>query len=490
MPDQENPIPAKASILVIFGIAGDLTKRLLYPAICNLGAQGLLDENFQIVGLALEDYTTRTFRTKITKDVRQFITDPATKKFGIGLRNRVHYIAGNFSDPKLYSKLKNKLDRLQAYSKNYLFYFAVPPHFIQTIATGLSQVKLLTEKKDHYFRHLIIEKPFGHDLSSAKLLNLSLLALVREHQLFRIDHFLGKETVQNLLAFRFSNSIFEPLWNHHYIDHVQITLAETLGVETRGAYYEKAGALRDMVPNHLLQLLSLLTMEAPNAFSAKAIRAEKTKVLNAISPLTPTEVLKQVVRGQYGPNAEVPGYRSEKNIDPQSSSETYVALKLFIDNWRWSKVPFYLRTGKRMKARASEIIIQFKATPTDLFNGATPNLLRIYIQPDEGISLQFNAKIPGSSSQLAPVEMKFKYQDYFGITPHTGYETILYDCMNSDHLLFNHTDMIETGWALVQPILDVWAASPAEDFPNYPAGTWGPKAADDLLTEDGRKWLL
>ncbi len=492
--------PASPCVLVIFGIAGDLTKRLLFPAICNLGSKGLLAENFCIVGVAMEKFTTQSFRAQLKKDVQEFVTDPAAKKFALTIINRVHYISGVFTDHEVYRELKNKLKALETddASKNCLFYFAAPPEFIATIAKGLNGAKLLTEKEPDYFRRIIVEKPFGHDLASAKILNQELLKLVAEKQIFRIDHFLGKETVQNLLAFRFSNSIFEPIWNRRYIDHVQITVSETLGVEQRGAYYEHAGALRDMVPNHLLQLLSLITMEPPVAFTANYIQNEKSKVLHSIPILTPEQVLHQAVRGQYGPgkinSKAVPGYRSEPQVNPNSSHETYVALKLFLDNWRWFHVPFYLRTGKRMPTRTSEVIIQFKLDPDILLGNSgqniMPNLLRIKIQPDEGISLRFNAKIPGQSLEIGQVDMSFKYSDYFGVAPQTGYETILYDCMNGDHTLFEQAEMVETAWAIMQPILDVWSALTPRDFPNYAAGTWGPAESDSLLVQDGRVWTL
>jgi len=491
--------PANPCILVIFGIAGDLTKRLLFPALCNLGSPGLLDENFCIVGVAKEDYTSESFREQLIKDIDEFVTDPDAKKYGLLLVNRVYYISGEFSDPNVYTLLKNKLAELetQKASKNCLFYFAAPPELMETIAIELSKASLLTEE-NNCFRRMVVEKPFGHDLASAKELNQLLLSIANEKQIFRIDHFLGKETVQNLLALRFSNGLFEPIWNRLYIDNVQITVAEVLGVEKRGSYYEHAGALRDMVPNHLFQMLSLITMEPPASFSADNIRAEKEKALRAIQILTPEQVLSQTVRGQYGPGKidfkEVPGYRSEQNIAPDSPIETFVALKLFLDNWRWQHVPFYLRTGKRMPARQSKIIVQFKSGPSTLFTSAEhkvlPNLLNIFIQPEEGISLRFNAKIPGPHLDLSPVDMKFKYADYFGIKPQTGYETILYDCMNGDHLLFDHADMVETEWALAQPILDVWGALPPRNFPNYAAGTWGPKEAEELMLKDGKKWHL
>jgi glucose-6-phosphate 1-dehydrogenase len=398
------PKPANPCILVIFGMTGDLTKRLLYPALCNLGNKGLLEENFCVIGVAMDSYTTESFRTHFTQEIEQFVTDPGAKAFGLALLNRVEYIPGAFTDEQTYAALKNKLEELQAQkaSKNCLFYFAAPPEFMTTIASGLNKAKLLAEK-EHYFRRIVVEKPFGHDLASAKKLNRKLLAMVDEPQIFRIDHYLGKETVQNILAFRFSNGIFEPIWNRRYIDHVQITVAETLGVELRGGYYEHAGALRDMVSSHLLQMLSLITMEPPVTFSGDYIQNEKSKALRAIQVYTQEQVLQQTVRGQYGAGkikgVNVSAYRSEKNIHPHSNVETFAALKLVLNNWRWLHVPFYIRTGKRMPARTSEIIIQFKSEPAILYDNygknVLPNLLRMKIQPDEGISLRFNAKIPG-----------------------------------------------------------------------------------------------
>jgi glucose-6-phosphate 1-dehydrogenase len=491
--------PANPCILVIFGIAGDLNKRLLFPAICNLGSNDLLDENFCIVGVSIEPFNDQTFREQLIKDIDEFVTDPDAKKFGLKLIEHIYYISGDFNDANVYLRLKNKLAELAAHyaSKNCIFYLASPPQMIEPITLQLSKASLLKEQ-DNYFRHLIVEKPFGHDLASAKKLNSLLLSVASEKQIFRIDHFLGKETVQNLLAFRFSNGLFEPIWNRLYIDNVQITVAEVLGVELRGDYYEHAGALRDMVPNHLFQMLSLIAMEPPSSFNAENIQAEKTKVLHTIQQLTPEQVFSQAVRGQYGPGKinhnDVPGYRGEPHVAPDSSVETFVALKLYLDSWRWLHVPFYLRTGKRMPIRQSEISVQFKTGPSTLFSesqhGIMPNLLKIYIQPEEGITLRFNAKIPGAGLQLGQVEMKFQYNDYFGIKTQTGYETILYDCMNGDHILSNQAEMVETEWSLVQPILDIWSAVAPRDFPNYAAGTWGPKEADKLLRKDGRKWLM
>ncbi len=492
--------PTNPCILVIFGIAGDLTKRLLFPALCNLGSSGLLNENFYIIGISQEPYNDSTFRKQLIKDINEFITDSAAKQYALLLVKRVYYISGTFSNSKVYTSLKNKLNELEENnaSKSCLFYFAVPPECVKTIALKLSKASLLSEHEGVYFRRMVIEKPFGHDLVSAKKLDKLLLSIANEEQIYRIDHYLGKETVQNLIAFRFSNGLFEPIWNRLYIDNVQITVSETLGVELRGGYYEQAGALRDMVPNHLFQMLSLMTMEPPASFSAENIQIEKTKVLNAVQMLTPEQVLTQAVRGQYGPGkingVSVPGYCAEPNVSRKSSVETYIALKLHIDNWRWLRVPFYLRTGKRLARQQSEIIVQFKSGPATLFSGSEqknmPNLLHISIQPEESISLNFNAKTPGPTLALSQVNMRFNYSDFFGRKPQTGYEMILFDCMNGDHLLFNHADLVETAWSLVQPILDVWGAIPPRDFPNYAAGTWGPKEADDLIMKDGRKWLL
>ncbi len=496
---QRNTKPANPCVLVIFGIAGDLTKRLLFPALCNLGSTGILDENFCVIGVAKDAYTEDTFREYFIKNIDTFVSDPEANKYGHALASRIHYISGDFSDPTVYASLKNILAELatKKASKNCLFYFAVPPMFIDPIATQLNNASLLSEENGQFFRRVVVEKPFGNDLASAKKLNHLLLSMLDENQIFRIDHFLGKETVQNLLVFRFSNGLFEPIWNRLYVDHVQITVAETLGIELRGNYYEHAGALRDMIPNHLFQMLSLITMEPPSTFSSENIRAEKTKALHAIQMLTPQLVLTQAVRGQYGPgkmgSTDVVGYRAERDVAPDSPVETYVALKVFVDNWRWLHVPFYLRTGKHLAVHQSEIIIQFKSGPAALFDGAghriMHNVLRINIQPEEGISLRFNAKVPGQTLEIGQVNMTFKYSDYFGIKPQTGYETILYECMNGDHLLFNNAEMVETSWALVQPIIDVWGAIPPRDFPNYAAGSYGPKDADELLHKDGKKWF-
>jgi glucose-6-phosphate 1-dehydrogenase len=342
-----------------------------------------------------------------------------------------------------------------------------------------------------------VEKPFGHDLQSAKELNRELLKILKETQVYRIDHYLGKETVQNILVFRFSNSIFEPVWNRRYVDHVEITVAESIGVEGRGAFYDRVGALRDMVPSHLMQLLSLTSMEPPTSFQADAVRDEQTKVLRAAQPFDPEDVLMRAVRGQYDQGIVerrwVPAYRAEPSVDPHSTTETFVALKLFIDNWRWANVPFYIRTGKRLPKRLTEICVHFRKAPLILFRNTAveelaPNALVIHVQPDEAISLEFGMKIPGPQIRVGSVKMDFRYADYFKAAPHTGYERLLYDCMVGDATLFQRADMVEAGWAAVDPVLDVWRALPPRDFPNYAGGTWGPEESFELMKRDGRRW--
>ena len=356
----------------------------------------------------------------------------------------------------------------------------------------------LTAESPDDWRRVIIEKPFGTDLESAIALNETLHETLTERQIYRIDHYLGKESVQNIMVFRFANGFIEPLWSRHHIDHIQITVAESVGVEHRGGYYDTAGALRDMIPNHLLVLLGFLAMEPPNSFESNAVREEVNKVLDAIQPLAPEQVLTHAVRGQYGegvmPNGEkVPAYRTSAGVDPQSRTETFVAMKLSMDNWRWAGVPFYLRTGKRLPAQYTEIAIQFKRAPLVMFKDTAveeidPDMLVLRIQPNEGIQMSFGAKIPGPNMRVGTVNMDFSYVDYFGNEPATGYETLIYDCMNGDATLFKHADTVEKSWEIVQSVMDVWSALPPRDFPNYAAGTWGPKAAGDLLKNDGRLW--
>ncbi len=496
------PKPTIPFTLVIFGITGDLNKRLLFPAVCNLGGAGLLDSNFHVIGLGGDDFTNDAFRDRLKQDIQQFVPNPPASKFGLSIINSVDYVKGDFSDVALYAQLKQQLDVLQTEKKasqNVLFYLAVPPTFFGPITTALGEAGLLEQHDGNYFRRVVIEKPFGHDLASTKELNQALLSVAKEEQIYRIDHFLGKETVQNIMALRFANGIFEPIWNRNYIDSVQITVAETLGVEMRGNYYDRTGALRDMVPNHILQVLSLIAMESPISFEAEDIQNEKEKVFHAIQRLKPEEVLKYAVRGQYNAGiineANVPAYHSEPNVSSNSSIETFVALRLSINNWRWLGVPFYIRTGKRMQRRTSEVVIRFKAAPSVLFkdieNFNIPNnLLRIQLQPNEGVSFRFAAKIPGPVMKLGEVDMNFEYQDYFGTSSSTGYETLLYDCIKGDHTLFPSADLVASGWQIVQPVLDVWGALTPRDFPNYAAGSWGPKEADDLLGAEGRQWIL
>jgi len=490
---------ASPCVMTIFGATGDLTKRKLLPALCNLAQEGLLPQQFAIVGFAVNDFTTDSFRKKLSEDVPKFAPAPIAPAILSWLLERIYYVKGDFSDPEAYKRLQQQIteaDKAHDTLGNRFFYLAVAPRFFSPIVKMLGDCCLSKEEEGHWAR-VIVEKPFGHDLESARQLNIELKKILSERQIYRIDHYLGKETVQNVMVFRFSNNIIEPLWNRNYVDHVQITVAETVGVEHRGGFYETAGALRDMVPNHLFQLLTMTAMEPPISFDADEVRNKQAEVLHAIQPLGPEDVLTNMVRGQYGEGAidgdRVPGYRSEPDVAPNSNTETSVALKLQIDNWRWAGVPFYLRTGKRMNRRASEIVIQFRRTPFVLFRNTSvrnleTNRLVIHIQPGEGISLSFGAKVPGSLMKLGLVNMDFDYNSYFGIEHNTGYERLLRDCMAGDQTLFQRADMVEAGWSVIQPILDVWHAIPARGFPNYAAGSWGPADADDLLHRDGRAW--
>jgi glucose-6-phosphate 1-dehydrogenase len=486
-------------IMVIFGASGDLTTRKLLPALYNLGRNKLLPQEFAIIGFAKDEMTDEQFCQSTRNALTEYAAAPDQCELCDWIANRTSYIVGDFKNPADFVKLKDSIAAKDAQyhtGGNVFYYLATLPQFFSEIVRQLGEQGLTAE--DHgKWRRVIIEKPFGSDLESAKKLNADIGQVLKETQTYRIDHYLGKETVQNILVFRFANGIFEPVWNRRYIDHVQITVYESLGVERRGGYYEHAGALRDMIPNHVLQLFSLTTMEPPISFLADAVRDEQSKVLHAIQPIQPEDVLTRAVRGQYGEGFEehehVPGYRQEEFVDPQSNIETFVALKLQLDNWRWADVPFYIRTGKRLPKRATEIVIQFRRAPLVLFRDTpveklSPNLLVIHIQPDEGISLSFGAKIPGAHVRLGDVKMDFQYADYFGTEPSTGYERLLYDCMIGDATLFQRADMVEAGWSVVEPIIDVWRALPPRNFPNYAAGTWGPKEADDLLRRDGRKW--
>ena len=486
--------------MVIFGATGDLTKRKLFPALYNLAKQGFLPENFAIVGVGRQELETRQFRTEINNHLREFVTDGVNEDLLEWFCNRTFYTGGDFDDDKkLFSDLKDLLATVTSehgIPENYFFYMAIPPDLFANVAKKIVKNGLGRDENGNW-RRFIFEKPFGRDLTSARKLNADLLSILKENQIYRIDHYLGKETVQNILVFRFGNSIFEPIWNRNFVDHVQITVAEKLGVEQRGGYYDAAGALRDMVPNHIFQLVTLTAMEPPVSFEADAVRTEQAKIFAAIQPFTPEDALHKAVRGQYGEGEidgkKVPAYRSEEKVSPDSNTETFAAIKLSIDNWRWADVPFYIRTGKRLPQRHSSIIIQFKKAPFMLFRG-TPverlrtNRIEIHIQPDEGITLHFGAKLPGPIVNLGAVDMDFNYLEHFGEQVSTGYERLLYDCMTGDATLFQRADMVEASWRIVTPILDVWKAIPARDFPNYPAGTWGPKEADQLLEQDGRAW--
>ncbi len=490
--------PGDPCVMVIFGASGDLTKRKLIPALYNLAKDHLLSQDFAIVGFARNEMTSEQFRDMITEEIKQFATAAVDPDLWHWFVRRIYYIGGDFSDPAAYETLKNVLaeaDKAHGTRGNYFYYLATSPNFFATIVEQLGASGLV--KEDPGWRRVIIEKPFGRDYESACNLNREIRKTLDEKQIYRIDHYLGKETVQNILVFRFSNGIFEPIWNRRYIDHVQITVAETVGVEQRGGYYEVAGTLRDMVPNHIFQLICLTAMEPPVSFDADVVRDEQAKILKAIQPMTPEEVLTRTVRGQYGPGVngseKMAAYRSEPQVSPASRTETFVAMKLVIDNWRWADVPFYLRTGKRLPKRVTEIAIQFKRAPFVLFRNTaverlTPNRLVLHLQPDEGISLSFGAKIPGPVLKLGSVDMSMHYNDYFGTTASTGYERLLYDCMLGDATLFQRSDMVESSWHVVAPIQDVWEALPPRKFPNYAAGTWGPKEADELLERDKRHW--
>lgn len=494
--------PGDACVLVIFGASGDLTKRLLMPAFFNLACDRLLNKRFAIIGMALDQMTTEEFRAKMTADIKQFST---RAKFDDNvwqdLVGRFHYTPGNFSDLGAFQRLGeliNQVEKEQQTGGNILFYMAVPPKVFGLISDNLSKSGFKNRPKG--WTRLIVEKPFGNDLASAIALNKEILVHWAEEQIYRIDHYLGKETVQNLLAFRFSNGIFEPLWNKTHVDHMQLSVTEVVDVEGRGGYYDKNGVLRDMMQNHMFQMLAYLCMEAPASFKADAIRNEKAKLLDSIRIYQPEEVAKNAVRGQYGAGKKANGqmavdYRQEKDVDPYSRTETFAALKLRIDNWRWEGMPVYLRSGKGLWKRGTEIVVQFKKAPAVIFRD-TPaggrlesNRLIFHIQPDQGIELRFHAKTPGPQMNLQKVNMRFNYQEAFEASRGTGYEVLLYQAMIGDATLFSRTDLVESAWRVAQPVLDYWSQTPADGFPNYPAGSWGPKAAFDLIERDGRQWI-
>jgi glucose-6-phosphate 1-dehydrogenase len=497
-PSQPIPRAGEPCAIVIFGASGDLTKRKLIPSLYNLASYHLLPKNFSIIGVARSELSDQEFQDRLGKDLAQLGTQPVDPKIWDGFRDRMLYCPGNFDDPKTYERLGQRLAesaKKLGTNGNVLFYLSVQPSFFATIAKMLAQFGLTREEGN--WRRVIIEKPFGHDLASALELNRDLTGALQEHQIYRIDHYLGKETAQNLLVFRLGNAVFEPIWNRRYIDHFQLTVAESIGVEGRGAFYESAGAFRDVMQNHMFMLLALIAMEPPTSLQGEAVRNEKVKLLQAVRRTTPEEALASTVRGQYGPGQvggqSVSGYRQERNVNPESTVETYAAVKVMIDNWRWAGVPFYLRSGKRLATRTTKIVVRFKVPPLALFGSndnemIAPNRLIFNIQPDEGITFQVRAKVPGPTLATNGVHLDFDYSQFGERAPTTGYEKLLYDCMVGDSTLFHRSDMVEAAWEAAQPILDAWGNNPPKDFPNYPAGTWGPAAADELLERDVHKW--
>jgi glucose-6-phosphate 1-dehydrogenase len=485
--------------IVIFGASGDLTKRKLVPSLYNLSSYGILPTRFSVIGVARNEWDDEKFRTQLGSDLAELGTQKVDPKIWEPFRNRMSYCSGDFDDPKTYQALKRLLDESEkkfGTEGNILFYLAVQPSFFAMIAKNLTEHGL-TRQENGKWRRVIIEKPFGHDLNSARELNAALTKVLDESQIYRIDHYLGKETAQNLLVFRLGNAVFEPIWNRRYIDHVQLTVAESIGVEQRGAFYESAGAFRDVMQNHMFMLLALIAMEPPTTLEGEDIRNKKVELLRSIRKKSPGQVLLDSVRGQYGPGMvdgkQVPGYRQEANVDPQSNVETYAAVKLMIDNWRWAGVPFYLRSGKRLATRSTKIVVRFKTPPLSLFGGKeeekiAPNYLIFHIQPDEGLTFQVRAKVPGPTITTRSVRMDFDYAQFGELAPTTGYEKLLYDCIMGDSTLFHRTDMVNAAWEAAQPILDAWGNHSPSDLPNYAAGTWGPKAADDLMNRDHHQW--
>ena len=486
-------------VMVLFGATGDLSNRKVFPALAQLWRTNLLPADWALLAVGRRPFDDESFREDVAGSLHihcRIQLEPDMEKEFL---SRISYIKGDFSDNNLFDSMSERLESMHedmGTGHNVLFYLATQPSAFPQIVQQLGRCGLDHEKHDGGWRRIIVEKPFGRDLDSAKKLNREMLRVFREAQVYRIDHYLGKETVRNLMVFRFGNGIFEPLWNRRYVDHVQITMAESIGVEDRGSFYEETGAVRDVLQNHLLQLLSLVAMEPPATFQADALRDEKLKVLRAIGMPTYHEVHHDVVRGQYGKGwvagQEVRGYREEKEVDPQSETETFVAGRFEIDDWRWSGVPFYLRTGKRLAKRATEIAIQFREVPHRLFEDTETdpqsNLLAIRVQPDEGILLRFNSKVPGLGLDIRPVTMDFTYGAAFSADTPDAYETLILDSMLGDQSLFTRADEVEAAWAIVTPIHNTWLDSPAPEMPNYAAGSWGPEAAEHLIERDGRRW--
>ena len=480
--------------VVIFGASGDLTHRLLAPAIAHLNRDGAVSPDFAIIGIGRTEYSDNEFRRRLEDGAKEF-TPPTQGRPG-DMPEIVKYVPGAFEDRETYRKLKAALETIENQRggpRNRIFYFATPPDADETIIQAILDERLA--RVDNGWVRAVVEKPFGHDLESGRHLNEVLLRVFKEKQIYRIDHYLGKETVQNIFVLRFANGIFEPLWNHRYIDHIQISVAESVGVGHRAGFYESAGVLRDMFQNHLTQLLTLTAMEPPAQYEADAIRAEKVKVLESIRPFPDRELDDWAVRGQYGPGVvngkRVKGYREEEGVDPQSNTATYAALKIAIDNWRWAGVPFYLRSGKRLAKRVTEVAIEFKGVPHRFFHRASgellPNVLRLHIQPDEGVSLKFGVKVPGSILQIQSVYMDFPYAK-LGAPISGGYERLLLDVTHGDQTLFIRGDEVEHAWEVLTPLLEAWERVPPTDFPNYAAGTFGPEAADKFTEKDLRRW--
>ena len=491
---------AKPCTLIIFGGSGDLSRRKLLPALYNLALDGVLPTNFAVVGFAINDFTDESYRAFAREGIEKFSRRPIEQEHWADYERTLFYVPGKFDDPQSYEALKQKLEEIEprfGIPGNRVIYLSIPPSLIGLCVEHLEAAGLVTPEGQGPFTRIIVEKPFGRDLESAKTLNAVLNKVFDERQVFRIDHYLGKETVQSLLVMRFGNSIFEPLWNQKYIDHVQITVAEEEGVGTRAGYYEEAGALRDMVQNHILQLLCITAMEPPWSMNADVVRDHKLAVLKGLRPIKGKDVESHVVRAQYGPGfldgEDVPGYRREAGVNPNSATETFVAIKLFVDNWRWAGVPFYLRVGKRLPKRASEIAVQFKEVPQVLFNknpGAPlqPNVLALRIQPDEGLSLKITTKRPGPKLRIWPVLMDFRYDTTYGEESPEAYERLLLDVMAGDATLFMRRDAVEASWKWVDNILDAWSHAGTRWLPEYPAGTWGPLEAEKLIRSDGREW--
>ena len=489
---------APPCITVIFGATGDLTRRKLLPALFRLAQQRLLPNEFAILGTARQAMSDEEFRAFLKQAVTEFGSDEALDESEwTSFAKRLFYVGGEFGETQTYATLKTRLAEIDSEFQtqgNCIFYLATAPDFFGVIAKQLGEAKLAKPKQGSWIR-IIVEKPFGRDLETARKLNSELATVFDEKQVYRIDHYLGKETVQNLLVFRFANSIFEPLWNRQYIEHIQITNAETKGVEGRGGYYEEAGALRDMIQNHVFQVTSLIAMEPPASLSANSVRDEKFKAMQAVRAFAKDRIDQAAVRGQYGAGTvlgdTVVGYREEPGVKPDSSTETFAALKLYLDNWRWAGVPFYIRSGKRLQKHVTEIAIQFKAVPHRLFKDSDtnlePNVLVIRIQPNEGMTLRFAAKLPGQAMRIRPVNMDFRYGSSFGVKSPEAYERLLLDCMLGDSTLYARRDMVERGWEIVSPILEAWK-KPATDFPNYEAGSWGPQSAFELIQRNGRAW--